>query len=290
VCREGNQRHRRDPGSRVRLGAAVVAAAIVLTTAACSGGPGTSPASTNQTSSSQASVTLTVYAAASLKAVLAKVKEAYEATHPGTTLTITTDSSAAIETKIEQAAPADVFLSADTSNPQKLVDEGLASGALVKFARNELTVIVPSANPATIASPVDLAKPGVKIVAAEDSAPISKYAMQLVDNLAKQAGYPADFATAYAANVVSREDNVAAVVTKVELGEGDAGIVYVTDARASGKVKTIGVPDAANVPVTYGTVVVKASTAGSSADALLRWLTGTDGQAIFASFGFLPPT
>jgi molybdate transport system substrate-binding protein len=130
----------------------------------------------------------------------------------------------------------------------------------------------------------------VKIVAAEDSAPISNYAKQLVDNLAKQAGYPANFATAVAENVVSREDNVAAVVAKVELGEGDAGIVYVTDARASGKVKTIEVPEAANVRATYGGLVVKASRAGSAAEALLRWLTGTDGQAIFTSFSFLPPT
>ena len=80
----------------------------------------------------------------------------------------------------------------------------------------------------------------------------------LVANLAKEPGYPADFAAAYAANIVSKEDNVKAVVAKVELGEGDAGIVYVTDAKASTKVGTVDVPDSANVPATYDGVVVKA--------------------------------
>ena len=93
-------------------------------------------------------------------------KTAYEAANPGTTLTVSTDSSAALETKIEQGAPADVFLSADTTNPQKLVDGGFASGDVTPFAGNALTIIVPGDNPAGIRTPADLAKPGVKIVAA----------------------------------------------------------------------------------------------------------------------------
>ena len=112
---------------------------------------------------------------------------------PGLTLTISTDSSSALETQIEQGAPADVFLSADTTNPQKLVDAGLADGAAVTFAGNKLTVIVPADNPAGIASPADLAKPGIKVIAAGDEVPITKYATQLVANLAKEPGYPADF-------------------------------------------------------------------------------------------------
>ena len=101
----------------------------------------------------------TIYGAASLTAVLAKVKTTYEAANPGVTLTISTGSSTALETQIEQGAPADVFLSADTANPQKLVSKGLAAGAPVNFAGNLLTVIVPTANPAGIATPADLAKP-----------------------------------------------------------------------------------------------------------------------------------
>ena len=235
-------------------------------------------------------VELTVFGAASLKGVLDKAKAAYETAYPGTTVTVSTDSSSALEMQIEQGAPADVFLSADTTNPKKLVDGGFADGAAVTFAGNKLTVIVPTANPAGIKTPADLAKPGVKVIAAGHEVPITKYATQLVGNLAKEAGYPADFAAKYAANVASQEDNVKAVVAKIELGEGDAGIVYVTDAKASTKVTPIDVPDTANVPATYAGVVVKASKNAAAAKTFLDWFAGPDGQAILSEFGFLPPT
>ena len=99
-----------------------------------------------------------------------------------------------------------------------------------------------------MSTPADLAKSGLKVIAAGDEVPITKYATQLVANLAKEAGYPANFVDAYNANVVSKEDNVKAVVAKIELGEGDAGIVYVTDAAASDKVKTVDVPDVGQRP------------------------------------------
>lgn len=268
---------------------------LALVLAACSRAAAPAPASPPATSAasvapaSAASGGLTIYAAASLKAALARAKTTYEAANAGTALTISTDASSALETKIEQGAPADVFLSADTTNPQKLVDKGLAAGSLTKFAGNLLTVIAPTANPAGIQSPADLARSGVKVIAAGDRVPITKYATQLVANLAKVSGYPADFAAKYAANVVSKEDNVAALVSKVELGEGDAGIVYVTDAKGSTKVMTITVPEAANVPATYGGVVVKDSKNAAAAQAFLTWLAGPDGQAILGSFGFLAP-
>jgi molybdate transport system substrate-binding protein len=251
---------------------------------------GASVAACSTASTSAAPNSLTVYAAASLKGVLEKVEDAYKAANPGASLTISADSSAALETKLEQGAHADLFLSADTSNPQRLVDRGLASGATVTFARNELTIIVPAANPGSIASPADLARPGVKVIAAEDTAPISKYALQLVTNLAKLPAYPTGYAAAYVSNVVSKEDNVAGIVSKVELGEGDAGIVYATDARASTKVTSIDVPDSANVPATYAAVVLRSSPNQASAAALLTWLTSADGRTIFESFGFLPPS
>jgi len=270
---------------------------VALVVAACSSSGGATPSAAAPSAASVAPPApaagaaggLTIFGAASLKGALDKAKTAYEAANPGTTLTISTDSSTALETKIEQGAPADVFLSADTTNPQKLVDKGLASGALTKFAGNLLTVIVPTANPAGVQSAMDLAKSGVKVIAAGDSVPITKYATQLVANLAKVAGYPVDFAAKYAANVASREDNVGAVVNKVELGEGDAGIVYVTDAKTSSKVTPIQVPADANVPATYGGVVVRASPNQAAASAFLTWLAGPDGQAVLSSFGFLPP-
>jgi molybdate transport system substrate-binding protein len=269
---------------------------LAVAFAACSSGstatpsPAASVAASTAPSvaASSAPGEIQVYAAASLKAALAKVKTAYEAANPGTTLTVSTDSSSALETKIEQGAPADVFLSADTANPQKVVDKGLASGTVVKFAGNLLTIIVPTANPAGITTPADLAKAGIKIIACADGVPIQKYTTQWLAKVAALPAYGADFATKYGANVVSKEDNVGAIVTKVGLGEGDAGIVYVTDAKTSDKVKTIDIAAADNVPATYGGVVVKASPNQAADTAFLTWLAGTDGQAILATFGFLP--
>jgi molybdate transport system substrate-binding protein len=286
-----------------RLAASI--AALTLVVAACSSSathgpslavPTTAPsviagsimAPATSAAATAAPANLTIYGASSLTAVLAKVKTTYEAANPGTTLTISTDSSTALETKIEQGAPADVFLSADTANPQKLVDAGLGVGTVTKFAGNLLTVIVTTANPAGIQTPADLAKSGVKVIGAGDTVPITKYANQLVANLAKQPGYPADFAAQYTANIVSKQDNVAAVVSQIALGEGDAAIVYVTDARTSAQVTAIPVPAAANVPATYSGVVVKASANVAAAQAFLTWLAGPDGQAVLASFGFLP--
>jgi molybdate transport system substrate-binding protein len=279
---------------RLRLLASIAAVALVL--AACSSGASPSaPASVApavaapSSAASAAAIDLTIYGAASLKAALGKIKTAYEAAVPGTTLTLATDSSTALATKIEQGAPADVFLSADTKNPQALVDKGLATGPVTKFAGNLLTVIVPTANPAGIKTPADLANAGLKIITCADNVPIAKYAAQLVANLANLPGYPADFAGRYTGNIASKEDNVAAVVSKIELGEGDAGIVYVTDARNSTKVTTIPIPDGSNVPATYSGVVVKASPNADAANAFMTWLAGPDGQAILASLGFLPP-
>jgi molybdate transport system substrate-binding protein len=276
----------------------VLISILAVAVAACSSGGSASPsagaASASPASStapgSAAQASLTIYGAASLKGVLDKVKTAYEAANPGSTLTISTDSSATLETQIEQGAPADVFLSADTTNPKKLVDAGLADGAAVAFAGNKLTVIVPTANPAGIKTPADLARSGIKVIAAGDAVPITKYATQLVGNLAREAGYPADFAARYTANIASKEDNVKAVVAKIELGEGDAGIVYVTDAKVSTKVATVDVPDTANVLATYAGVVVKASKHAAAAHAFLTWFAGPDGEAILGTFRFLPPS
>jgi molybdate transport system substrate-binding protein len=248
---------------------------------ACTSGGGPSP--------STDAVELTVFAAASLRDVLERAKSAFESVATGTTLTLATDSSTALRTQIEQGAPADVFLSADTGNPEALVDAGLTDGAAIAFAANLLTIVVPEGNPAAIESPVDLARSGLKVIAAGDEVPISRYAAEALEKLARLPGYPSGFATAYAANVVSREDNVKAVVTKIELGEGDAGIVYVTDARASSGVETIDIPGEANVPAVYAGVVVARTPHRQAARAFLDWLTGPGGQSILAEAGFQPP-
>jgi molybdate transport system substrate-binding protein len=257
--------------------------ATILVAACAPGSSSSAPVAT------PAPVELTIFGAASLKGVLDAAAPAYEAAHPGTTIVVSTDSSSALATQIQQGAPADVFLSADTTNPQRLVDGGFALGDIVDFAANELTIIVPAGNPAGIASPADLARSGIKVIAAGDEVPITKYATQLVTNLSRAAGYPSGFEAAYAANVVSKEDNAKAVVAKIELGEGDAGIVYVTDATASTKVETVDVPAGANVPATYAAIVVKASGHPDAARAFLDWFLGPDGRAILARFGFQSP-
>jgi molybdate transport system substrate-binding protein len=270
----------------VNVRAIAVPVALALVLAGCSTGAGAQATATS--SPTPVPVELTIYAAASLKGALEATKVAYEAATPGVTLTVATDSSSTLETQIEQGAPADVFLSADMKNPQRLVDADLTDGAAVAFAGNKLVVIVPTDNPAGIKTPADLARPGAKIIAAGDEVPITKYANQLVDNLAKESGYPADFVAAYSANIVSREDNVKAVVAKLELGEGDAAIVYVTDAKNSTKVAAVAVPDSANVLATYAGVVVKSSPNPAAARAFLAWFAGPQGQAILSGFGFLP--
>lgn len=232
---------------------------------------------------------LTIFGAGSLSAALEQLEGSYEAGHPGTTLTISTGSSAALETQIEQGAPADVFLSADITNPRRLVGKGLADGDALNFAGNQLVVVVPADNPGGLVSPADLARPGLKVIAAGDDVPITTYATQVVGLLATTDGYPAGFAAAYAANVVSKEDDVQAAVAKIELGEGDAAIVYLTDARTSSKVATIALPAEANIAAVYGGVVVKSSPHLAAAHAFLDWLTGAEAQLILAQLGFTEP-
>jgi molybdate transport system substrate-binding protein len=251
-------------------------AAVLLV--ACSGGDA-SPTPTD----------LTVFSAASLADVLDQIETAYEAAVPGMALTIATDSSAALATQILEGAPADVFLAADTANPQRLVEAGLADGGATVFAANALAIITPIDDPGGLTTPFDLGRDGVRVIAAGDEVPITRYADELVRNLAASAGAPPDFAAAYAANIVSREDNVAAVRTKIELGEGDAAIVYVTDAAASDRIAAIALPDTVNVRADYAGVVVAASADPVGAHAFLDWLVAPDGQAILASAGFLPP-
>jgi molybdate transport system substrate-binding protein len=267
----------------VRCRQAAIGLALVALVSACA-------SAANLGASTPDTVDLTVYGAASLGVALDHLEAAYETGHPDVTITSSTDSSAALRTQIEQGAPADVFLSADATNPKKLVDAGLTDGGLVAFAGSLLAIVVPSTNPARIATPADLAKPGVKIIGAGDDVPITKYALQAVGLLASQPGYPADFAAAYVANVVSEEDNVKAVIAKIELGEGDAGIVYVTDAKASTRVKVIELPAAANVSVTYAGVVVKDSKNVAAAHAFLDWTTGPEAQAILGDLGFTRPS
>jgi molybdate transport system substrate-binding protein len=233
---------------------------------------------------------ITVFAAASLDRPFTIMGEAWAAQHPGSTLTFSFDASSSLRTQIEQGAPVDVFASADVMNPQALIDECLAPAPIRVFASNHLVIVVPTANPAGIASPIDLAKPGVRIVAAGDDVPITRYAEQVIANLAAQPDAAPGYADAVHANIVSREDNVGHVLAKVELGEGDAGIVYVSDATAAAGVTPIDIPAEANVLARYGAVEVASTSQPSTSTAFLGYLTGPEAQAILAQYGFLPPS
>jgi molybdate transport system substrate-binding protein len=232
---------------------------------------------------------LTVFAAASLTKAIGELQGAWQAAHPGSELILSLDASSALRAQIEQGAPADILASADPTNAQLLVDGCLARGPITAFAGNALVVVVPPDNPAGISSPADLARPGVRYVAAGPEVPITRYAMAVIDNLAALPGYPGDFAAAVAANTVSEEDNVRAVVAKVELGEADAAIVYLTDAWSSDGVASLAIPAEANVPATYAAVAVGASSQPGLAAEFLEFLTGPEAQAVLASYGFLPP-
>jgi molybdate transport system substrate-binding protein len=232
---------------------------------------------------------LTVFAAASLTNAMEDLQEPWAAGHPGSELILSFDASSALRAQIEEGAPADILASADTKNAQALVDGCLAAGPITAFAGNLLVVVVPTDDPAAIVSPADLARPGVRVVSVASEAPIAKYATEVIANLAELPDYPADFAAAVAANTVSEEDNVRAVLTKIELGEGDAAIVYLTDAQSSSSVATVEIPEETNVPATFAAVAVGASSQPALAADFLAFLTGPEAQAVLASYGFLAP-
>lgn len=266
-------------------GTSVVGGLVIALVVACGaavGSPSAAPGAADRP------VRLLVFGAASLRRPLEAIRTAYAATHADVTIDLSTDSSAALATQIEQGAPADVFLSADAASPQRLIDAGLADGPATTFAGNSLVIVTPTDRTAVV-TPADLGRPGVRIIAAGDAVPITRYAVELVANLARQPGYPADFEARYRSNVVSREDNVQAIVTKLVLGEGDAGIAYRTDALGAATLRVIDVPQGAAVRAEYDGVVLAHSAHQDGARAFLEWLTSTEAQALLADDGFLPP-
>ena len=230
---------------------------------------------------------LVVYAAASLTQAFSALAERYESRRPGARVVLSFDSSAALRARIEQGATADVLAAADVENPRRLVEAGLAAGEAVVFARNRLALVVPSDNPAGIERAADLARAGVRLVAAGEEVPITRYVGQLLGRLAGESDARADFVGRVQKNVVSREDNVRAVLAKVELGEADAGIVYATDARSSRRVRTIPIPESANVSVTYAAVAVRGSADPARGIDFVRWLAGPEAREVLVDSGFL---
>jgi molybdate transport system substrate-binding protein len=227
---------------------------------------------------------LTIFAAASLADVLEDLEVIWLDESPQVPLTIAFDASNVLAAQIAEGADVDVFLSADLSRPAELAEAGLTSGEPVTFAQNSPVIVVPLDSQAVLTA-MDLAKPGIRLVAAGTSVPITRYAEEAIAQLAATTPDPTAFSSAVAANVVSREDNVRAALAKVELGEGDAAIVYATDARASDAVREVPFPEAVQVSAEHGAVQVSDDPAAA---AFVIWLTGPAAQAVLANAGFRP--
>ncbi|HET7092765.1 MAG TPA: molybdate ABC transporter substrate-binding protein, partial [Thermomicrobiales bacterium] len=232
---------------------------------------------------------MTVFAAASLTDAFGKMKTDLEAAHPGLTITYNFAGSQTLATQLEQGAHADVYASANDVQMQAAQADGSIVGAPAPFVRNKLVIVTPLANPAGIAAPADLAKPGLKLVLALPAVPAGNYARQAICRMsADSAAYGANFASKVSANVVSQEEDVRAVLTKVQLGEADAGIVYVSDAfTVKDKVGRIAIPDDVNPTATYP---IAAVTGGNQdlAAAFIGYVLSPQGQRTLADYGFTP--
>jgi len=230
--------------------------------------------------------TLTVFAAASLTDAFDEIATNLEAANPGLDIVQNFAGSQALVTQLIEGAPADVAAFASNSAMTDALDAGAVTAEPVKFVENWLTIVVPSDNPAGIASPVDLAKPGVKLVLAQESVPVGGYSRASICKMgADPAAYGDDFVAGVAANVVSLENNVRSVLSKVALGEADAGIVYTSDVTSD--VEQIAIPPDVNMLASYPIAPV-ASGNQALAGAYISYLLSPEGQAILASYGFIP--
>ncbi len=233
--------------------------------------------------------TLTVFAAASLTASFTEIGKAFETANPDAKITFNFAGSQALRTQIEQGAQADVFASADTINMDSLQKQGLVVGDAPIFTRNRLVVIAPKDNRAGLETLHDLAKPGVKLDIADASVPVGNYTLQVLDKLSADATYGADFKTQVLSRVVSKENDVKQVVSKVALGEADAGVVYTTDAQATlDKLATIEIPDQFNVIAVYPISALKASANATLAQKFIDYVLSDDGQTVMKKYGFAP--
>jgi molybdate transport system substrate-binding protein len=245
-----------------RLAAVVVVLSVFATVLA--GGVGAS-------STRGAASPLTVFAAASLTDVFPAISPKAIYSFGG---------SNTLAAQIRNGAPGDLFAAANTEIPAQLYQEGLVLKP-VNFTRNKLVVVVPKENPAGITNVYDLTNPGIKIDVASPSVPVGSYTVQVL----KQMG----LSTRVLTNVVSEETDVRTVLTKVALGQADAGFVYSTDARTvPDDVKVIKVPAWAQPKVIYAMAVVAKSPNRAVAQAFIKQVLGTSGQATLAKFGFLP--
>jgi molybdate transport system substrate-binding protein len=249
-----------------------LAVAIVLTAsslAACG--------SDDSSGGGEKDVTLHVFAAASLSESFTELGEQFEKDNPGTKVEFNFGPSSGLAEQIASGAPADVFASASPSNMDSLVSDGDAKDPK-DFARNTMEIAVPPDNPAKIASLEDLAKPGVKVALCQAQVPCGKVAAEVFAN-AKLSVKP-----------VTEEVDVKSVLTKVSLGEADAGVVYVTDVLAAGAdVKGVEIPADANASTTYPVATLEGSEHQKEAADFVQLVLSDDGAKVLGEAGFQSP-
>ncbi|CAM3038444.1 Molybdate-binding periplasmic protein precursor [Arthrobacter ulcerisalmonis] len=254
----------------------LAAGALAVSLSGCAGS--STPATSSNAASPTLSGTVTVFAAASLKATFSKIAADFEAANPGTKVTLSFAGSSDLVTQITQGAPADVFASADTKNMTKLSDAKLIDGSPTNFATNVLEIAVPPSNPANITSFADLAKPDAKVVVCAPQVPCGS-ATEAIEK-----------ATGTTLSPVSEESSVTDVLGKVTSGEADAGLVYVTDVKAAGeKVKGVPFAESDKAVNTYPIAGVGASSNKELAKAFIAAVTSAEGKKVLTTAGFGTP-
>jgi molybdate transport system substrate-binding protein len=256
----------------------VIAAGLVACAlAGCSSSSGSSPASAGGSSSASSSGTITVFAAASLTGSFAQLGKQFEAAHPGDTVKFSFGPSSGLAEQITSGAPADVFASAAPANMQQVVSAGDASNPQ-NFAKNIMEVAVPPANPAHVKSVDNLAKSSVKVALCQPQVPCGVVAAEVFKN------------AGITVKPVTQQPDVKSVLTQVELGEVDAGMVYVTDVQAAGsKVKGVKISAADNASTLYPIAVVTKSSHQSIAQSFVAYVLSPAGQQVLTAAGFEQP-
>jgi molybdate transport system substrate-binding protein len=263
----------------VRRFAVALALVSLVATACPDDGPN---AGSGDTASAREGADLTVSAASSLTDAFTEIGQAFEAANPGTTVTFNFGPSDGLAAQIDQGAPVDVFASASPTWMDSVQDDGPGVMDRADFAQNRLAIIVPVDNPAGIENLDDLTEDHVQLVLAAEGVPAGDYAREIFQR--------AGISEAALANVVSNEEDVKAVITKVMSGEADAGIGYVTDVTPDvpDQVMLIPIPDEVNVIATYPIAVVNGTQEADLAQGFVDYVLG-NGQQTLAEYGFLPP-
>ncbi len=246
-----------------------------LVLAACGGS--TSTGSPSLTPSPKLSGSVTVFAVASLTEAFNDDRSALAGAYPGLKVTYSFAGSQQLVAQVQSGAPADVVATADEANMQKLVAAGLVETPR-DFANNRLEIAVAPGNPRGVKGLSDLARSDLKVVLADPSVPAGKYGRQALDR------------TGVKLNPVSLELDVKSELRKVESGEADAAIVYVTDVKSAGsRAAGVAIPAPQNVLASYPVAVVKATTNRALAQAFVDQLISGSGQDALRARGFLAP-